>query len=151
MTEIIPRDKRWKALAVGTLIGFCGVGIIDLLHFLISEITRDTGYLSTLFLIGIYYIVIGLPVAFMASFAIGVPLYLIINKISAMTMKTSIAMGLLMGSIFGAVNFVFFFAAWPVWMSSLDLLSTIFIGGLAGYVSFNTTKQPLAKIEIGAS
>lgn len=140
MTEIIPKEKIWKALAIGTLVGFCGVGLIDLIHAIISSIVNDGSYFSTTVLIGFCYILIGSPLAFIACFSIGIPLYLIVNRSFDMNLKTSITMGIFMGMIFGLVNFIFFFTAWPIWISVLDLFSTILVGGLAGYVSFSTTK-----------
>lgn len=141
MTGVIPKEKRWKALAIGTLTGFCGVGLIDFLHALLSMIGTDYNGFGVILLIGFYYILIGLPLAFIMCFTFGIPIYLIINKLSSMTLKTAVLMGAIMGLIFGSVSFVVFIQEWPFWVSALDLISTISVGAFAGYVSFNLTQQ----------
>lgn len=151
MTEIIPKEKRWKALSIGTLVGFFGVGVIDFLHATRGFHLTEYESFGTIIGLSLYYVLIGLPIAFIACFSLGVPLYLIINKISEMNLQSSIAMGVFMGIVFGLVNFIFFFTAWPIWISVLDLLSTILVGGFAGYVSFHYTKQPLANIAMEAN
>lgn len=147
MSEIIPKEKRWKALAIGTLIGFFGVGLIDFLHALVSFYLSDYENFEYIIVLSLYYIIIGLPLAFLACFIVGIPLYLIIDKVSIMNRKAALTLGVFMGLIFGLVNFVFFFLAWPLWVSVLDLLSTIIVGGLAGSLSFNITKQPMINYE----
>jgi len=147
MTQIIPQEKRWHALSIGTLTGFAGVGLIDFLHALISFHLTDYEGFGTLIGFSAYYLVFGLPLAFMACFILGVPLYLIFNKTSEMNAKASIAMGVLMGSIFGLANFIFFFATWPLWISIPDFISTILVGAIAGYVSFHFTKRPQVNSE----
>lgn len=146
MTETIPRENRWKALVIGTLIGFAGVGLIDFLHAIFSMSGNDYTGLGFILVIGFYYILIGLPLAFILCFTIGIPIYLIINKFSDMTLRAAMIMGALMGLIFGSVNFALFVQAWPFWISSLDWVSTICVGTFAGYVSFNRTKRDIINL-----
>jgi hypothetical protein len=143
MTEMIPKENRLKALAIGTLTGFAGVGLVDFLHAIFSMSGSDYTGLGFILVIGFYYILIGLPLAFILCFTVGIPIYLIINKLSDMTLRAAMIMGGLMGLIFGSVNFALFVQAWPFWLSSLDWISTICVGAFAGYISFSRTKRDI--------
>lgn len=141
MTEIIPKECRWQAMAIGTIVGFCGVGFIDFVHAFITFNTTDYESFGFLIMLSIYYVIIGLPLAFIACFALGVPIYLIINKLTPINLKAAITMGALMGLMFGFMNVFLFMRDWQLWLLGLDLMSTIVVGAFAGYISFYLSKQ----------
>ncbi len=146
MTEIIPKEKRSVAIMLGAFYGFCGVGIIDFIYATISYAKDGFEGFSLVLTVAFFYILIGLPIAIIVGLAIGYPLYLAAERESPIDLRKAVTIGSLMGVIFGFVNFLLFINAWPVWISILDLLSTIVVGALAGYLSFNFTKQPVTNL-----
>lgn len=146
MTEIIPKEKRSVAIMLGAFYGFCGVGVIDFLHATISYAERSFEGFSLVISIAFFYALIGLPVAILLGLVICYPVYLAAERESPIDLKKAVSIGSLMGVIFGFINFVLFMNAWPLWVSILDLLSTITVGAIAGYLSFSFTKQPLTNL-----
>ena len=146
MTKVIPKEKRLAALAHGTLMGFFCIAIIDFLSVLVSTGSNagtDTGFVV---MFGFYYVIIGLPIAFILCFILGIPTFLIFNRFRKFNLSAAIAMGLFMGSVFGLINFTLFSGDFPLWFTIFDLFSTIVVGAFAGHWSFQRTSTEIISL-----
>lgn len=139
MTEIIPKEKRWKALSIGTFTGWLGVGLIDLFTLILMGGDAQN-LLNTLFIGLCFYLIFGLPIAFILCFLMGIPIYLAAESFRPVDKYHAIIIGAILGTILGSISFIWFQTSHHnIWIW-LDWLSTILVGGLAGYVSFSATK-----------
>lgn len=127
-----------KALFVGTLTGWAGVLLIDILSFpFIWNEPGISGFLATALVLTIYYTLFGLPVAMVICFAIGLPLWLALKTWGEITTKSAVGLGFLVGGILGMISFSFFQQSGiSLWWLTLDWLSTIAVGGFAGWVGY---------------
>lgn len=141
MTETMPGNKKAKAMFIGTLTGWFGVGIIDYFTLLFIE-GRSFEPLATLAAGLFAYTIFGLPIALILCFFIGIPVFVIFEKLRRLDKYSAIFMGAIMGTLLGAINFIIFLTAYQNFWLWLDWLSTIMVGAIAGYVSFQYTKIP---------
>ncbi len=133
-------------LSVATVIGWTGVLIVDIISLIFfnqSNFSINTT-LNALALI-IPYVIIGLPIAFICCYFIGLPILYIAEIFTPITLSFTVLMGLILGVIFGSINiYVLISLQTEHWKIVLDWISTVAIGGYAGYVGHVTT-NPIIK------
>ena len=144
MTYIIHPAGKWRALVIGTLTGFLGVGLIDLLTGILFGIEMNSTGFTFIGIMTIYYFLIGLPIAYILCFIFGIPLYLIFQKTGPMTKSKAVLLGTVLGTFLGGINFLLFIHNTTNNFLFLDFLSTIAVGAFAGYVAFQRTKENVA-------
>jgi len=132
--------KKSLALGHGALTGWAGVLIIDILTLPFIEGGSESYIGSLINALGIVpiYILMGLPIAFILCFLIGWPLWMIIEIRKALSIQGAIFFGMVMGAILGgAFNIIFYFNdLFPIYWLVIDFLSTVAVGGFAGWKGF---------------
>jgi len=128
-----------KFLNTATLVGWSGVLIIDIFSIIFtSNIT------ATVMMVILGYVIIGLPIAYIACFVTGWPILTIIQKNTLMSLKLATIIGIIIGTIFGSINaFLFVTFQTELWIIIADWASTVIIGGAAGYIAFKRSHMKI--------
>lgn len=142
MAKIYPQKiNPFLAISVGTLTGWFGILVIDIFTF---PLLSDGPYLKELaqgLMIIPYYIIIGIPVASVLCFILGLPLWALFKRGRGLTQKRAIIMGMIIGGVLGSVNAAIFFNEYAGTGMVLDWLSTVLVGGFAGRTGFNVATR----------
>jgi len=123
-------------ITLASILGFIGVWIIDIftLPFIFSEEVSD-GFLQTIVSFFLYFL-FGFPFAVGLGYLFGYPIWGIASSLKTIDRKTATQIGIIFGAGAGGVNTLMFIGQAGIVALCLDWISTVFVGGLAGFWSF---------------
>jgi len=136
---------RNKAVMLATLTGYGGVFLIDCLQFAVPDLINNSGNSNADLLAGliIAYLIIGLPIAFAICFPIGTLIWNRLYVREKLNAANCVGGGLALGAILWlGLGFMIAKELSPIFLLA-DVVSTIAIGGLAGWIGFLASKKAL--------
>lgn len=136
-----PQFSKAKFLSHTTLLGWGGVLIVDIFSLIFLSQSNAAGAAIALVF---FYVIIGLPIAYAACFLCGLPMLSLLERLTRITHRKAIILGLSLGVIFGSVNaFALIALEVDIWKVALDWLSTILIGGGAAHLAYKKSSEDI--------
>lgn len=134
-----------KAICAGWL-GVYLVDIISLLLFGLNESGLEN-LLQGLLGFSLAYIMFGLPIALGAGLLIGMIIWNIMWALKMTNRNHSIGFGAFTGFVLGIPTYLFFIQDKAYLFAHFDILSTVLIGAIAGWVFYRNLKFPISNID----
>jgi hypothetical protein len=134
-----------KAIFIGILTGWFGVLVIDILTLPLVLGNNESWIGSIGGIIGMY-IMFGLIAAVIVCTPIILILWLFFSKNRQLSQRRAVLMGCTAGGILGLINVLMFMSQYGIGLA-FDWLSTVAVGGFAGWTAFRYAAKPEEDLE----